>query len=99
MKHFILLISIILSLNAFPANALQDATSSQVELNASSQPSQVECSEVAEEINLAFGVKSPNTQDLSAKCCKICRKGKACGDSCIARSKTCNKGKGCACDG
>ena len=33
-----------------------------------------------------------------AACCKICRKGKACGDSCISRSKTCNKGKGCACD-
>ncbi len=32
-------------------------------------------------------------------CCKICSAGKACGDSCIARSKTCHKGKGCACDG
>jgi hypothetical protein len=32
-------------------------------------------------------------------CCKVCSKGKACGDSCIARDKTCHKGKGCACDG
>jgi hypothetical protein len=32
-------------------------------------------------------------------CCKVCRAGKACGDSCIARDKTCHKGKGCACDG
>jgi len=32
-------------------------------------------------------------------CCKICTTGKACGDSCIARSKTCHKGVGCACDG
>jgi hypothetical protein len=32
-------------------------------------------------------------------CCKICSAGKACGDSCIARSKVCHKGKGCACDG
>jgi hypothetical protein len=32
-------------------------------------------------------------------CCKICRKGKACGDSCIAASKTCHKGSGCACNG
>lgn len=31
-------------------------------------------------------------------CCKVCRKGKACGDSCISREKTCHKGKGCACD-
>lgn len=34
-----------------------------------------------------------------AACCKTCRKGKACGDSCISRSKTCRKGAGCACDG
>ncbi|APZ54505.1 hypothetical protein Ga0080574_TMP4171 [Salipiger abyssi] len=32
-------------------------------------------------------------------CCKTCRKGKACGDSCISRDKTCRKGPGCACDG
>ena len=32
-------------------------------------------------------------------CCKICSKGKACGNSCIARWKTCHKGKGCACNG
>ncbi|MFA5107689.1 MAG: hypothetical protein WC497_05190 [Patescibacteria group bacterium] len=31
-------------------------------------------------------------------CCKICSKGKACGDSCISRSYTCHKGPGCACD-
>jgi hypothetical protein len=31
-------------------------------------------------------------------CCKRCSAGKACGDSCIARDKTCHKGKGCACD-
>jgi hypothetical protein len=32
-------------------------------------------------------------------CCRVCKAGKACGDSCIARDKTCHKGKGCACDG
>ena len=31
-------------------------------------------------------------------CCKRCSKGKACGDSCIARDRKCTKGKGCACD-
>jgi len=31
-------------------------------------------------------------------CCKVCRKGKACGDSCIKRSYTCHKGLGCACN-
>lgn len=34
----------------------------------------------------------------SQSCCKRCRKGKACGNSCISRSYTCRKGKGCACD-
>lgn len=36
---------------------------------------------------------------LNAACCKTCRKGKACGDSCISRDKSCRKGAGCACDG
>jgi endonuclease YncB( thermonuclease family) len=31
-------------------------------------------------------------------CCKVCTTGKACGDSCISRSKSCNKGRGCACN-
>lgn len=35
----------------------------------------------------------------SSSCCKVCRSGKACGDSCIDSSKSCNVGRGCACDG
>ncbi|HZG09407.1 MAG TPA: hypothetical protein VEZ70_10560 [Allosphingosinicella sp.] len=34
-----------------------------------------------------------------SRCCKMCSAGKACGDSCISRDKTCHKGKGCACNG
>jgi hypothetical protein len=30
-------------------------------------------------------------------CCRVCGEGKPCGDSCIARWKTCHKGEGCAC--
>lgn len=30
-------------------------------------------------------------------CCKICDKGKPCGDSCISKSYTCRKPVGCAC--
>lgn len=37
-------------------------------------------------------------EDPKRKCCKICRKGKACGDSCIARDKKCHEPPGCACD-
>ncbi|WP_152492288.1 hypothetical protein [Roseovarius sp. THAF27] len=36
---------------------------------------------------------------IRAACCKTCRKGKACGNSCISREKNCHKGVGCACDG
>lgn len=38
------------------------------------------------------------SQIQTAACCKICRKGKACGNSCISRDKTCRKPPGCACD-
>lgn len=32
-------------------------------------------------------------------CCKICRRGCACGNSCISCDKECHKPFGCACDG
>ena len=32
------------------------------------------------------------------QCCAVCDKGKACGNSCISRAKTCHKGRGCACN-
>jgi hypothetical protein len=32
-------------------------------------------------------------------CCRVCHKGKACGNTCIAKSRTCtDDGEGCACD-
>lgn len=40
-----------------------------------------------------------DTAPAQAKdCCKTCRKGKACGDTCISRDKKCTKPPGCACD-
>ena len=49
----------------------------------------------------AFGFESMqfDGDQLASTCCKICTKGKACGNSCIQKSKTCHKGRGCACDG
>ena len=41
----------------------------------------------------------PTLPPAPRTCCKYCCKGKACGDSCIAKSKTCHKPPGCACDG
>ena len=31
-------------------------------------------------------------------CCKVCTKGKTCGDTCIALNQTCTAGAGCACN-
>lgn len=38
-------------------------------------------------------------KDSTGSCCKVCRDGKACGDTCISKSDTCTKGPGCACNG
>jgi len=59
-------------------------------------------SENVEEIALS-DVQNYSSQDIQQQstnnsCCKVCRTGKACGDSCIARSKTCTKPRGCACN-
>jgi hypothetical protein len=35
----------------------------------------------------------------TGSCCRVCTTGKACGDSCISASATCNVGPGCACNG
>lgn len=37
--------------------------------------------------------------DGTGPCCKTCRQGKACGDTCIAEDAQCTVGPGCACDG
>jgi hypothetical protein len=49
--------------------------------------------------SLALEPTSEAIELAPKECCKICRKGKACGDSCIARDKKCHKPPGCACDG
>lgn len=71
----------------FPQNGLEDDTSS-----APAEISKVETKST-----------TPNTSTnrsttTSSGCCKICKTSKACGDSCISKSFSCNKPKGCACD-
>jgi hypothetical protein len=44
-------------------------------------------------------LSSPATSTMPAACCKMCTKGKACGNSCISRDKICHQPPGCACDG
>ena len=33
---------------------------------------------------------------VALTCCKVCSVGKACGNTCISRNKTCHVGPGCA---
>jgi hypothetical protein len=40
----------------------------------------------------------PESSDLGGECCRTCRKGKACGDTCVARDRECTVAPGCACD-
>lgn len=47
----------------------------------------------------AILVDSSTSVAAQTRCCKVCKKGKACGDTCIAKSKKCAKKKGCACNG
>ena len=35
---------------------------------------------------------------LPKVCCRVCKAGKACGDTCITKDKTCDKLPGCACN-
>ena len=43
--------------------------------------------------------KRLDQEETPIACCKVCKKGKACGDSCIKKTYNCSKPKGCACDG
>jgi len=47
----------------------------------------------------SLGIETPVAVVTQQACCKICRAGKACGDTCISRAKVCRVGPGCACDG
>jgi hypothetical protein len=50
--------------------------------------------------NYSSGHEAPARQvEFSPKCCKVCKAGKACGDSCISKKYRCHKAKGCACNG
>lgn len=46
----------------------------------------------------SFLGERPDTLVAQA-CCKVCRKGQACGNSCISWDKQCHKPPGCACQG
>ena len=98
MRKFALLLAVLL----FAASALADKESPQPNISRPAATSQDAGPATDYLSGLLTGdeiEQSASSQFQAAACCKICRKGKACGDSCIARWKTCRKGPGCACDG
>jgi micrococcal nuclease len=42
---------------------------------------------------------SPRPATPQTGCCRVCRTGKACGESCLAAGKTCMNSPGCVCQG
>lgn len=44
-------------------------------------------------------IQKEDSSLFSQQCCKICTRGKACGNSCISKKYRCHKPRGCACDG
>jgi len=43
-------------------------------------------------------VSPPASPAPTPGCCRMCKRGRACGDVCVPRSHPCTKTKGCACD-
>lgn len=87
----IIFASLLFSLSSVAEVATDISTPEQSMLAAST--------EAAPEMTLAVESLSNTFVELGQSCCKICRKGKACGDTCISRNKTCHVGLGCACNG
>lgn len=49
-------------------------------------------------VSVAGPTRDPAKCTPRDECCMVCEKGKACGNSCISRAKTCHKGRGCSCN-
>lgn len=71
----------------FPQNGLVD--------DASSSPTE---SNKVESKSSTSSTVTNQSSSTSSGCCKVCKTSKACGDSCISKSFSCNKPKGCACN-
>lgn len=94
MRHLLLLLTILMSFGFAQADSGTDKDDVAISIEASAK--------IDGQTNCVLPDGSSSVDSLMAdakKCCKVCKKGKACGDSCIAKSKTCTKGSGCACNG
>lgn len=94
MKLFLLSFLFIFSLIHTPAFAQNGAPD---ELNLHSTPDKYFTKQAKKQKSIED--KEIDFSRSLSSCCKVCQKGKACGNSCISRAKACHKPKGCACDG
>lgn len=69
----------------------------------SAHDSPVPADEPVAHVRSASSAATPSTaRRVTAKedgCCRICRRGKACGDACVPLSSECHEPPGCACQG
>ena len=86
------------SISAADLHVDQEAKPSQVSVEMESMACEDANTVTTDELNNFEPIQLAG-DELASACCKICTKGKACGNSCIQKSKTCHKGRGCACDG
>ena len=54
-------------------------------------------SEVIASADHNYPIHESESPAKALACCKVCTKGKPCGDTCIAQDKICHVGPGCAC--
>jgi hypothetical protein len=94
MLHALLIAVTLLSLTASASSETAPATQ-RVSIAPLSQPHQS-----ANALLRSLGAGgSVHSISAALACCTVCSVGKACGDTCISRDKTCHVGVGCACDG
>jgi hypothetical protein len=75
-----------------------DATRAEPRMNADSVLALAHVDRTPAFLNIP-GAEEPTASPAQQACCKICQRGKACGNTCISRDKQCHVGPGCACDG
>lgn len=97
---FTLALSILLSGSVLAETLAGDvaATSEPINLELIEVSATTGCEEVGAGSFDGISEVTLDGMEYAQGCCKICSKGKACGNSCISRSKRCHKGRGCACD-
>jgi len=90
---FVLMMSLSISTASdLPAQPSQPQEPSHWIIPASAAPA-------SSELLRSLGVSARSPHNVAQACCKVCKKGKACGDTCISRDKQCHTPPGCACDG